>query len=83
MSKRKTHSEFIEEMNEINKDIEILGQYINNATKLKARCKIDNYVWDVRPTQLLRGGKCPQCNKKKQTKAQPGLSIALSKVFER
>ena len=80
MSKRKTHSEFIEEMNEINADIEILGQYINNATKLKARCKIDNYVWDVRPTQLLRGGKCPQCNKKKQTKSHEDFVLEINQI---
>ena len=52
MSKRKTHSEFIEEMNEINADIEILGKYINNREKIKCRCLIDNYEWEAIPSNL-------------------------------
>lgn len=80
ISKRKTHSEFLEEVSKINKDIEILCQYINSSTKLKARCKINNYEWDVRPTQLLRGGKCPRCNKKRQTKSHEDFVLEVSQI---
>ena len=59
--KNKTTEYFINELKEINDDIEILGEYVNNKTKIKCKCKIDGYEWEVIPHSLLSGSGCPKC----------------------
>ena len=59
-----THEEFLERFYIKNKNaenIEILGEYINNATKIKCKCKVDGYEWETTPSHLLRGYGCPIC----------------------
>lgn len=61
---KKSHEEFIEEFYEKNpnaENIEILGEYINNKTKIKCRCRIDGEIWYPTPSDLLRGHNCPKC----------------------
>ena len=60
---KKTHKEFINELKEINDDIEILGEYVNNRTKIKCKCKIDGYEWKTTPNNLLHGQGCPKCSR--------------------
>ena len=61
--------EFIEELKLKNSDIEVLGQYKNNYTKIKCRCKIDGHIWEVRPSDLLiKDIGCPKCNSSKGEK---------------
>ena len=69
MVRRLTHEEFINRIKEVNSDIEILGEYVNARTKIKCKCKIDGYEWEVVPSSLLRGYGCPKCagNIKKTT----------------
>lgn len=60
------HESFINRLNIINPNIEILGEYKNSHTKIKCKCKIDRYEWEAEPTNLL-GSKnakptgCPKC----------------------
>ena len=61
MSRKKTHEEFVEEIGLINPNIEIKSNYINTNTKILCKCKIDDYEWEVVPSSLLRGTKCPKC----------------------
>lgn len=67
MNRRKTHEEFIAQMQLINKDIEIIGKYISAIDKIECRCLIDNTIWYSKPNNLLLGHGCPVCygNKKK------------------
>ena len=58
---KKTHKQFIEEMNEINPNIKILGHYIDAKTKIECECKIDGYKWEAEPTNLLQKKGCPKC----------------------
>lgn len=60
----KSHNEFVEEMKSKNPNIEILGKYTTNKTKIKCRCKICDYVWSVRPNSLVCGQGCPLCGRK-------------------
>ena len=65
MVRRLTHEEFMKKFYEKNKNaenIEILGEYVNNATKIKVKCKIDGYEWEVVPNSLLKGYGCPKCS---------------------
>ena len=65
---KKTTEEFKREMKKINENIEILGEYINDSTKIKVRCKIDGCEWEVKPNDLLKGIGCPKCNESKGEK---------------
>lgn len=58
---RKTQEQFIIEVYEVNPNIEVLGHYKNNKTKIKFRCKKCDYEWETRPDNLLHGTGCPQC----------------------
>ena len=61
-NKRKTHQEFCEELKNINPNIDIIGIYKNNKTKILCECKIDNYQWQPYPTNLIKGHGCPKCS---------------------
>lgn len=61
MGKRKTHEEFVEEMNSINSNIEIVGTYIRAKEKVLCKCKIDNHEWYAFSGNLLNGQGCPKC----------------------
>lgn len=61
MAKRKTHEEFIKQMNTINPSIEIIGEFIKSNIAVKCRCKIDGHEWEARPNNLTSGKGCPEC----------------------
>ena len=59
---RRTHEEFVWEMNKINPKISILGKYINARTKISCKCKIDGHEWFATPDKLLSGKNgCCKC----------------------
>ena len=60
---RKTHEQFIKEMNNLNPNIEILETYVTAKTKLKCKCKKHLFEWSMDPDHLLRGQGCPICGK--------------------
>ena len=68
----------------LNNDIEILGDYINAATKLLCRCKKCGYEWNIAPNKLMRGDRCPKCNQErnriKLLKPQENFEIELENV---
>ena len=69
MGKNKTHEEFMKEFYEKNpnsKYIDILNEYKNVKTKIKCKCKIDGYEWEVRPDSLLNGSGCQKCYNKRR-----------------
>lgn len=59
---KKTHLEFVNELNAINPNIEVIGKYTGSTNKIKVKCKIDGYERYGYPTRLL-GNKyeCPKC----------------------
>ena len=65
---KKTTNEFIEEMKNINPSISIIGQYVNNKTKIKCLCLKDDNIWEAAPSHLLNGKGCPECKKEKISK---------------
>lgn len=59
----KTKDQFVNEMQIVNKDIEIVGDYVNTHTKIKCFCKICHTTWYGYPANLLnRSTGCPGCN---------------------
>lgn len=61
LKRSKTHQQFIQEMNEVNPNIKILGQYINCSTKILCQCLRDGHKWRAIPQALLYGEGCPAC----------------------
>lgn len=51
----------LELLKEERPDIEILGEYINNYTKLKVRCSCGN-IYEAAPSTLRKGCKCMKCS---------------------
>lgn len=60
--KKKTHEEYVAEVAVINPNIEVVGTYVGSNTKIKHRCKIDGYEWNVIPSSILRCVGCPRCS---------------------
>lgn len=58
---RKSHEQYVQELSVINPNIEVLEPYINYSTKIFHRCRIDDYIWKVSPTSILKNG-CPKCS---------------------
>lgn len=64
---KKTHSEYIDLVAEINSDIEVIGEYVDYDTTILHKCKIDGYEWYASPNRILHGTGCPKCAKKIRT----------------
>lgn len=61
MSKKITHENFVNNLSNINKNIEVLGVYIKAKDKIKVKCKLCGHEWEATPNNLLRGRGCPKC----------------------
>ena len=69
MSKKKTHSEYVDEARIISPNIEVVGQYIASNIKIKHKCKMCGHEWDARPSSILNGRGCPECAKHQRAKS--------------
>ena len=61
MARRSTHEEYVYKVESINKNIEVLGQYINARTKILHKCKKCMYEFYSKPNSILSGYGCPRC----------------------
>ena len=61
-NKYKTTEEYLRELNIIHPNIVPIEEYVNTGTKIKHKCLIHNYEWDISPNCLLTGGNCPICS---------------------
>lgn len=69
--KKKTHSEFIEEVKLAYPDnsITINGIYVRNNEPIRVTCNICNYSWNPTPSSLTRGiTSCKKCRAAKRTR---------------
>ena len=69
---RKTHEDFLKELNQINSNIEPLEEYITGKHKIYFHCKICDTKWKTAPQTILNGSICcPACaNNMKYTTEQ-------------
>lgn len=58
---RYTTESFRERIKWINPYIEVVGEYVNNHTKIRCRCDLDGCEWDAIPSDLLHEHGCPKC----------------------
>ena len=64
LKRTKSHEIFVGEVFEINPNIKILEKYTHSGIKIKVQCKIDGHIWNVRPSDLIKGRGCPKCGKR-------------------
>lgn len=64
-TKQKTHLEYVQELIDKNISVTPLEKYSNNHTKIKHKCNICSYEWDIKPANILSGFLCPACANKK------------------
>lgn len=67
-NRRYTHSEFVEKIRLVNPNINVVGEYIDNRTKLLVSSKLCSHEWMALPDSLMGGHGCPICGKKKGRK---------------
>lgn len=71
MTIRKANDEFISQLEKINNDVIVLGEYQNAKTPVVCKCRICDYNWNGIPNNLLRGEGCINCSgKKKKTQSE-------------
>lgn len=56
-----TTEDFKKLINELHPNIQVLSEWVNAQTKIKCRCTIDDYEWEVYPRTIREKG-CPKCN---------------------
>ena len=65
MVRKKTHQEFVEELESVNPRIEVLGQYINSGSRIAVRCRDCGHEWAPLARSLVNVGQgCPVCRSK-------------------
>lgn len=69
-AKRKTHKQFIDELQIKNPSIQVVGSYTGNKNKIACLCKVCNHEWYGLPNNLLKGQCCPVCSRKRATDKQ-------------
>lgn len=68
--KKRTHEEYVREVNVKNPNIEVVGEYVNSNTKIMHRCLIHNIYWKTTPSRVLQGSGCEKCGIEKQSKSK-------------
>ena len=68
--KKKTHEEYVFELSIKNPDLEVVGVYVDTKTKILHRCKIHNIIWEMFPTNALKGQGCQKCKCEKMSARQ-------------
>ena len=51
--KRKTHQEFIDELQKKNQKVVAIGTYINYSTKIETKCVKCGHIWFAWPESIL------------------------------
>ena len=63
-SNKISYEEFLRKLKQNNnKNIMVVGDYINNSTPIKTKCLDCGFIWETMPQNLLCGYGCPRCGK--------------------
>ena len=69
MNKR-THEWYVQELSIKNSNLDVVGIYIDAKTKILHKCKTHNIIWDISPSNALRGQGCQMCKHEKMSARQ-------------
>ena len=64
---KKTTQQFIEELEIVNPEVTVFGEYVNSKTKIEVKHTC-GYKWNTTPNALLQGISCPKCSRIKASK---------------
>lgn len=78
---KKDTATFIKELEQINPNIIILGEYRSAIKPIKCKCRICSHVWEPTPHKLLLGRGCPKCSIIKQRKTDEKFKNELFDKF--
>ena len=67
-NRTKKHDIFKNELELVNKDIELLSKYIKAKEYITCRCKMCGNIWEAYPDALRKGSGCPECFKVRMRK---------------
>ena len=86
--KKSSTNEFKDKLYNVNKYIEVIGEYEKAIIPIEVKCKICGHIWKSTPNNLLRNHGCPICYYNKiSTKSEEFKDYDLDKirdeVFER
>lgn len=59
-----TTDKFKFKLESINKNIELIDEYVDFHTKIRFKCRIDGHIWRATPANILNGCSCPVCSGK-------------------
>ena len=60
VKRRKSHDAFVEQVNNINPNITVIGRYVNMHTKVECECQC-GHRWFPLAMDIARGAGCPKC----------------------
>ena len=61
LNNRLDSQEFIKKLHNINKNVELLEDYVSRTHLIKTKCLKCGNVWKARPSSLLNNNLCPKC----------------------
>ena len=79
-AKRKTHEQYVIELNNVAPNIQALETYVGDKVKILHRCLIDGHEWKVRPHQVLAGHGCPMCDRNNRAKTHEQYILEVSEI---
>ena len=78
--KLKTTDEFKQTLAEINPQIEVVGEYVSNSTKIECRCLLCGHIWKSLPTNLIKGRSCPECSHTSTSFVEQTLRLSFERI---
>lgn len=81
-ARRKTHYDYVIQVNSINTSVAVLGEYVNAKTPIRHKCIICEHEWDALPDNILHGHGCPKCIESSGEKTIEEYLIAHSILFD-
>lgn len=62
-TRKKTHTEFVKELNKKDNTIQVISEYISHHDNIRCICTRCGYEWEAKAYSLLQGHGCPRCAK--------------------
>ena len=83
MGTRKKHEQYVDELAVKNPTIRVVGNYINTKTPIEHYCMKHKIIWNISPSNALKGNGCMECGKEKiSTKNKRTHEEYVAKVAE-
>lgn len=80
-NQKKTTQEFCSDLEAINPNIEVIGEYVTSKTKLEVSCKRCGWKWKATPNVLLRGSGCPNCYRGSTSYLEQCIYVSLCHIL--